>query len=276
MTFPPSQRPSETDQGAITDPPGGNGHGTPRIADADEVYREYGEDEPRWTLPETAVTEEAPSSPDQPRGLTARRVRRVGVELVQTLVLAVLIFLAVRAMAQNFRVEGSSMEPGLHHGEYLLVNKAVYFKINLATLDKYLPFIDPGDEPERYIFHGPKRGEVVVFRFPEDPGRDFIKRVIGVPGDTVRIQDGRVFVNGVELDEPYTNTEGRTDYREQVVPPHQYFVLGDNRPNSSDSRSWGFVPEENIIGRAMFTYWPHIGGVGNTTIDLGMLKLPLP
>lgn len=215
-------------------------------------------------------------APARPRGQPAKRARRLALELVQTLLLAILIFLAVRAMAQNFRVEGSSMEPGLHNGQYLLVNKAVYFKLDLATLDKYLPFIDPGDDPQRYVFHGPKRGEVVVFHFPSDPDRDFIKRVIGVPGDRVRLEDGKVFVNDVQLSESYINGESRSNYEEKVVPPGHYFVLGDNRGNSSDSRSWGFVPEENIIGRAMFTYWPRIGGVGNHSINLGVITLPLP
>ncbi len=213
-----------------------------------------------------------------PSGRAIRRARHISLEVLQTLVLAVLIFLAVRTIAQNFRVEGSSMEPGLHDGQYLLVNKALYFKINLNTLGKYLPFVDGGDNPERFLFRGPKRGDIVVFRFPRDPDRDFIKRIIGVPGDTVEVVDGTVFVNGVVLDESYTNAEARSDFDKQVVPTGNYFVLGDNRGNSSDSRSWGFVPEANIIGQAMFTYWPlgDLGGVGNRSINLGFVTIPLP
>ena len=213
-----------------------------------------------------------------PSGRAMRRARHVALEVLQTLVLAVLIFLAVRAIAQNFRVEGSSMEPGLHDGQYLLVNKAIYFKINLNTLGKYLPFIDGGDNPDRFLFRAPKRGDIVVFRFPRDPDRDFIKRIIGVPGDTVEVVDGAVFVNGVLLDESYINAESRSDFEKQVVPSGNYFVLGDNRGNSSDSRSWGFVPEQNIVGQAMFTYWPlgDLGGVGNRSINLGLITIPLP
>lgn len=197
-------------------------------------------------------------------------------ELIQTLVLAALIFLVVRGVAQNFRVEGPSMEPGLHDGQYLLVNKAVYFRLDMDTLSKYIPFINGGST--RYLFHAPERGDVIVFRYPNDPSRDFIKRVIGVPGDTVSIQEGVVSVNGVPLEEPYINFATGGDKEAVVVPPGNYFVLGDNRANSSDSRSWGFVPEENIIGKAMFSYWPlsELGGVGNTTLDLGFIKLPLP
>jgi signal peptidase I len=206
------------------------------------------------------------------------RIRRLALELVQTVVLAALLFLAVRALAQNFRVEGSSMEPGLHNGQYLLVNKAIYYKINLNTLAKYIPFVDAGDDPDRYLIRGPKRGDVIVFRFPGDTHRDFIKRVIGLPGDTVHITEGIVYVNGTPLDEPYVNGQTVTEFAKTVVPPRNYFVLGDNRRNSSDSRSWGFVPEENVIGQALISYWPldTFGGVGNHHIDLGVIRLGLP
>src|SRR4029078_86654 len=98
-----------------------------------------------------------------------RRSRRLMRGRVQTLVLATLIFFAVRTMAQNFKVEGSSMEPGLHDGQYLLVKQAIYFQINLNTLGKFLPFVHVGDNPQHYLFHGPHRGDVIVFRYPADP-----------------------------------------------------------------------------------------------------------
>jgi signal peptidase I len=222
-----------------------------------------------------------PSEPDtgeDTEGAAARRARRIGWELVQTLALAALIFFAVRAMAQNFRVEGSSMEPGLHNGQYLLVNKAIYFKINLKTLSKYIPFIHAGDHPQRFLFRAPRRGDIIVFRFPEDPSRDFIKRVIAIPGDTVEIDSGLVYVNGTALDEPYISARPDYNYSKQVVPEGGYFVLGDNRNNSYDSHVWNFVPEENIIGQAMVSYWPlrDLGGVGNRTIDVGLVRIPLP
>jgi signal peptidase I len=215
---------------------------------------------------------------DGPRPQAGRRARRVGWELLQTLALAAVIFFVVRAMAQNFRVEGSSMEPGLHDGQYLLVNKAVYFRLNLKTLSKYIPFIDPGDNPKRFLFHPPRRGDVVVFRFPQDPSRDFIKRVIGVPGDTVEVRSGTVYVNDKPLTEPYITSKPDYSYPRQTVPAGQYFVLGDNRNNSFDSHIWNFVPEENIIGRALISYWPlsDFGGVGNRSIDAGFIRIPLP
>ena len=170
------------------------------------------------------------------------------------------------------------MEPGLHNGQYLLVNKAVYYKLNVKTLSKYIPFLDAGDEPEHFILHGPKRGDVIVFRFPGDTHRDFIKRVIALPGDTIEIKDGAVKVNGAVLDEPYIMGRTATDYAATIVPPQSYFVMGDNRSNSSDSRNWGFVPEGNIIGKAQVSYWPldTFGGVGNRHISLGFVSLALP
>ena len=221
----------------------------------------------QWTL-----------DPPVPRPQTGRRLRRLGWELLQTLVLAALIFLAVRAIAQNFRVEGSSMEPGLQNGQYLLVNKALYFKLNLSAFSKVLPFVHADDEGPNFLFRGPKRGDVIVFRPPHAPEKDFIKRVIGVPGDTVEVRGGAVFVNGAQLDEPYSEREGGRDFQPDVVPARSYFVLGDNRRSSSDSRDWGFVPEENIVGQAMLSYWPlsELGGVRNRSLDLGLLTVPLP
>ena len=170
------------------------------------------------------------------------------------------------------------MEPGLENGQYLLVNKAVYFKLNLGTLSKYVPFLGATDGEETFLFHGPQRGDVIVFRYPKDPSRDFIKRVIGVPGDRVRVEGGLVYVNNVPIQESYISSNAGRDIEEQIVPDSSYFVLGDNRPNSSDSRNWGFVPEDNIIGKAMLSYWPlsDLGGVGNHHVDLGLIRLPLP
>ena len=179
-------------------------------------------------------------------------------ELVETLLLAVLIFLAVRASMQNFRVEGASMEPSLDNGEYLIVNKLTYAEIDLSFFD-WLPFFDSGDNPVHHLWDSPSRGDVIVFRAPTNLTRDFIKRIIGVPGDTVEInrETGSVMVNGESLIEPYItgDTTCGGSCGPWVVPEGAYFVMGDNRQNSSDSRQGWFVPEENIIGKALITYW---------------------
>ncbi len=211
------------------------------------------------------------------RRRSGTRARRVGRELVETVILALLIFFAVKAVVQNFRVEGSSMEPSMHDDQYLLVNKALYFRLNLNSIHDFLPFV-PSDNGERHVFRPPQRGDVIVFRFPLDPTRDFIKRVIGVPGDTVEVKDETVFVNGSPLKEDYIKDKPNYTYAAKTVPPGMYYVLGDNRRNSYDSHAWGtsctpqqqcdFVPEENIIGQAWVSYWPwaDLGLINNKNI----------
>lgn len=158
-------------------------------------------------------------------------------EIVQTILLAGLMFLLVRSAFQNFRVQGDSMNPTLHNDQYVLVDKAEYW------------------------FHAPRRGDVVVFQaVPADnPGRDFIKRVIAQPGDTVAIRGGRVYVNGRSLHESYILALPSNPFAARRVPKNSYFVLGDNRNNSFDSSRWPRTPWLNrkyIIGRAWISYWP--------------------
>lgn len=153
-------------------------------------------------------------------------------ELIETLVLTLVIFLLIRFAAPNFRIEGSSMEPDFHNGEHLFVNRLVY------------------------MLHPPERGDVIVFVPPTNLSSDYIKRVIGLPGDRVEIVDGRVVINGKPLQEPYPLNPGSYSYGPVTVGPDEYFVLGDNRDYSSDSRSWGMLSAKKIIGKAWIVYWP--------------------
>ena len=152
-------------------------------------------------------------------------------EIIETLLLTLFIFWIVNTATGRYRVQGHSMMPTLEEDQYLIINKLSYY------LDQ------------------PQRGDIVVLHYPRDRTREYIKRVIGVPGDEVVIEDNQVLVNGVLLEEPYLN--GRPTYRDQswVVPDGQYFVLGDNRNNSSDSRSWSFLPRSDIVGKAWLIYW---------------------
>ena len=175
-------------------------------------------------------------------------------ELIQTVALTLLIFLAMRAVIQNFKVEGTSMEPTLRSNEFLIVNKATYTRVDGTPIERVISSREPGAPV--FLFGEPSRGDIVVFRFPAQPDKDFIKRIIGVPGDTIEIRNGRVILNGTPQDEPYISREPSYDTPRTVVPPGNYFVLGDNRPNSSDSHVWGFVPADNLIGKAWFAYWP--------------------
>jgi signal peptidase I len=158
---------------------------------------------------------------------------RLLLETLEVAVITTLVFLLARVFVQNYQVDGPSMTPTLLNGEYILVNKADYF------------------------IHGPQRGDVIVFKFPKDTSRDFVKRVIGVPGDTVTtFSDGTVTVNGVVLNEPYVNDHINSVTEEWRLGPGQYFVMGDNRGDSYDSRDWGPVPINDILGKAEFVYWP--------------------
>src|SRR5689334_21022281 len=158
-------------------------------------------------------------------------------ELLQTIVLTLAIFLGVRSIVQNFRVEGASMEPTLQTGQYLLISKISYFHVEGTPFDHLLPITAKGSTD--YLFGGPQRGDVVVFRAPTQPDKDFIKRVIGLPGDTILVKNGTVFVNGEALDETYIHYPATYTYpfdgQPKQVPDGNFFVLGDNRPNSSDS-----------------------------------------
>jgi signal peptidase I len=162
-------------------------------------------------------------------------------DIAQTLILAAAAFVVVYMfLFRPFEVKGDSMYPNLHDSEYLITNLIG------------MRFGDPG------------LGDVVVFKAPNDPEKDFIKRIIGVPGDTISLKEGMVYVNNQLLDESdylasTVKTYGGSFLKEEeqvTVPPGHFFVLGDNRSYSSDSREWGFVPKKNIIGKSFFIYWP--------------------
>ena len=197
-----------------------------------------------------------------PRPWFASSLRVLVRESFETIILALLVFMVLHISIQNYKVEGPSMQPTLNQNEYLIVNKLVYLNFDPAEVLDALPFFEgESDANGRYLFHPPVRGEVVVFRSPRDPERDFVKRVIGLPGDTVEIVQGTVYVNGLQLVEPYLDRRDNTTMAPVKVEPDSLFVLGDNRGSSNDSRSWGPVPAENLIGRAWMRFWPldHLG-----------------
>lgn len=187
-----------------------------------------------------------------------RRHRALVREIVETGLLAIIVFLAVRASFQNFKVDGLSMSPTLDHGQFLIVNKLVYTEVDVEALAKFIPFFDAGDRPKRHLFHGPERGDIIVLHDPRQQGKDLIKRVIGLPGETIEIVDGQVYINGYRLEEPYIVASWSGTLPRVTIPEGEYFVMGDNRSNSLDSRSpsVGLIPEELIIGKALLSYWP--------------------
>lgn len=154
--------------------------------------------------------------------------------VISIIIAIVLAFFIRHYIVELYMVEGPSMRPTLQNGERLVVNKFIY------------------------RFNKPEKGEVIVFRYPRDPSRDFIKRVIAIPGDTIEIKDGRVFVNGQLQNEPYILDKTRGSYPLSKVPEGHVFVMGDNRNNSEDSRfkDVGFVSYELIKGKAIMIFWP--------------------
>jgi signal peptidase I len=175
-----------------------------------------------------------------------RRESRQGIwteslRLVRDIFLIIVVFILFGVFAvQPVVVEGTSMLPQLNDGERLLVNKLVYYKIQSVSWGHL------------------ERGDIVVFWFPKEPDKSYVKRIIGLPGETVEVRNGKVIIDGQELNEDYLDTEhneSRPSFAPKRVEEHYYFVMGDNRDNSSDSRYWGLVPEKYIYGKAFFRYW---------------------
>jgi signal peptidase I len=178
-------------------------------------------------------------------------------EILLVVIMALAIFLLVQSTMQHFQVQGASMEPSLDSGEHILVNRAAYFYVNHGWASHIIPFLKwRGDAG--YLLHPPNRGDIVVLRPPNDAHlrEDLIKRIIAVPGDTVEIKQGIVYVNGQALKETYIKEPPIQDFALKQIPPDSYFVLGDNRNNSNDSRYFGPVPRQNIVGKPWATIWP--------------------
>ena len=185
---------------------------------------------------------------------------RVAREIAEAVTLAAIVFLLLQTTVRNFKVDGSSMDPTLVHGQYLLVNRLVYLNVEMGRLSTIIPFWNVEVESSRHAIHPPRRGEIIVFEFPDknpnNPRKDFVKRVVGLPGETIRIRHGEVLVDEQLLDEPYLAENGRSNSHEITLGEGEYYVLGDNRNHSSDSRAWGVVPKENVKGKVWMVYWP--------------------
>jgi signal peptidase I len=186
-------------------------------------------------------------------------------EYFESIVIAVILALFIRTfVVQAFKIPTGSMENNLLIGDHLLVNKFAFGPTAWAAERVLLPIGTI------------KRGDVIVFKYPEEPDRDFIKRVIGLPGETLELRAKKVYIDGKALDEPYvhfleppgvsselhetTSSDVRERYGPVTVPPNQYFMMGDNRDNSQDSRYWGFLPRDYVKGKALFIYWSYEGG----------------
>jgi signal peptidase I len=201
-----------------------------------------------------------PSTPPTAAGAPSGYRKSTLREYFESICIAVILALFVRTfVVQAFKIPTGSMENNLLIGDHLLVNKFV-FAPTLSGLERGLLPIDPV-----------RRGDILVFKYPQDPERDFIKRVIGLPGEVLEVRNKKVFINGKPLDEPYVHflfppeerapgdinfdLSEKSDYGPVTVPERHYFMMGDNRDNSEDSRYWGFMPADYIKGKALFVYF---------------------
>lgn len=220
--------------------------------------------------PAPSLIDQPPQPPEwtrlldsSPTNLPAGTIRTAVKEMLETAIYILLVFVIVRSLVQNFKIEGSSMEPSLFSGQYILVNKLVYFHFDLNAPLRLLPGYENIPAKVIYPLRMPQRGDVVVFEYPGNVQKDYIKRVIALPGETVEVRDGQVYVNNVLLDEPYLDgAQTRCSMGAPcgqgpvVVPSDAIFVMGDNRLNSSDSREWNALPLHRVIGQAWLLYYP--------------------
>ena len=209
--------------------------------------------------------EETTESP-KPKTTAAKQAINKAVswrELVETVVIVVVIVVIIQSFGvQAFKIPSGSMLPTLQIGDYLLVNRFIYgLRVPPSRANIPIPFAGKQIIP----ISTPKRGDIIVFQFPKDPSTDYIKRVIGLPGDTVEVRDKVLYINEEKVDDPHAHfTDGmlpditrgpRDEFGPVQVPKGYFFVMGDNRDNSYDSRFWGFVPDENVLGKAFLLYW---------------------
>ena len=260
---------AETGDGGLRDPP-------ERAATSNDANLE-----PEWALPapgfipmpepdpfaegfadDDGFSTPGPSAEDlaaearRARDLRRRRTQALVREVVETSLLCLLVFLAIRASFQKYVVDGTSMFPTLHNGQLLIVNQIIYAQVDTKNLSKFLPFLDPGVSGKKNVFHGPARGDVIILVDPPQPNKDLVKRVIGLPGETIQIVSGAVYINDRRLNEPYIKAPWHADMAKLTIPEGEYFVMGDNRDNSLDSRGLGTIPASYVIGQAVLSFWP--------------------
>jgi signal peptidase I len=196
-----------------------------------QVSTSQSDDARRGQLPDASVGD-APLAEEERLSLARTFGGRSALrELLETILLAVIVFLVLNAITGRYQVRGPSMTPTLEDGQYMVVGKLSYW------------------------FRPPQRGDIVVLLPPSSPHEDYIKRIVGLPGETIEVRDGQAWVNGVAVQEPYVASP--MQYAGVwTLRADEYFVLGDNRANSSDSHTWGVLPRRNIVGKAWLTYWP--------------------
>lgn len=196
-------------------------------------------------------------------------------EYAESIIIAIVLALVIRTfIVQAFKIPSGSMEETLLIGDHILVNKLSY--------GIHLPLLDLKIRPLELV-GSPERGDIIVFPFPRDPARDFIKRVVALPGERIEVRNHRVYIDGEALKEPYVKVDERatmhpsrySHWGPEVVPTGKLFVMGDNRDNSADSRDWGFLDSEQVKGRAFIIYWSWDSSESKL-LWLGNIPIPNP
>lgn len=197
-------------------------------------------------------------------------IKTIAKELLQTIVLALILFLVLRMTIQNTQILYPSMMPTLIENQLVIINKAAYARISqddsitigfmplnaTVSLTPFSVVENLTDDNQVYLFSEPKRGDIIVFHSPPNPDRDFIKRIIGLPGETIELYRGKLIINNQLLNEPYVKHLSKDSFSPTKVAPGSFFVMGDNRPRSEDSRVWGTIPLDSIVGKLWVRYWP--------------------
>ena len=177
-------------------------------------------------------------------------MKNIIIDTIQTILAAIAVFLILQTLVGGSKVEGASMESSLPHNSYVLVNKISYLQPMFWTTS------NSKLTDSSYLFNPPKRGDIIVFSPPYPNNPDYVKRVIAIPGDKIHIKNGRILINDTIFQEPFVSNIGNYSMHSITIPPGKVFVLGDNRSFSEDSRSFGPIDRQNIVGKVWFTIWP--------------------
>ncbi len=197
-------------------------------------------------------------------------------EIVETVIIVIIVYVGLRSFVLPYRVDGSSMTPYLLDGERLFVSRTSYTDFDIAALWNLLPWTEREGHTDLFPFSEPERGDIIVLTPPVFSTEPYIKRVIGLPGERISFDEGLVFVNGEPLTEDYIEgaitTCARQRFCSVTIPPGHIFVLGDNRSNSADSRVFGPIPYDHVIGKAVFSNWPFetLGPIEEPTYELAV------
>ncbi|HEX2910895.1 MAG TPA: signal peptidase I [Chloroflexia bacterium] len=226
------------------------------LANSSEVAHIITQDEVKSHPNPSESSEDNQGESNQPEQHKAKPQKSFWREVAELIIMTLVLFFLVKALFQNYRIEGTSMEPNFHTNQMVMVNKASYYHLDINFWLRLIPGVKADGTNTVWLFGGPHRGDVIVLAPPDAPTDDYIKRVIGLPGEKLQISNGIVYINDKPINEPYIKEKPFSPFGPVIIPPNTVFVMGDNRNASRDSRSFGFLPIDKIVGKALIVYWP--------------------